>query len=208
MNDIITMEQSSIIDALIASGKYSLYHPTSKGDLLLDYPELRKVKSFMDVSDAKKMLFVWFYANRCSRGVRELHDDKQRILYALRAAYGTRIPPEIQKSFLEHKWNKAVEAAIADMRALHPLPRMEAVLLAHKKMADVKKMLERPTSTTPNWEDDAKYFKSIKEGMDLMQNLQPLTEPAALGVVEKTDEQEEHEGAVIEWLQTQDISFL
>lgn len=198
------MAEDTSIDALIATGRYSLWHPTSKGDLLLDYPDLRDVKEFMDVGNPSKMLFVWFYACKTSRA-RELHDDTLRIKYALRAAWGPKPPKDIQEAFVNKKWGAVMQKAIDQMRTYEPEPRMKMKLICSQNLERVKQMLESNKDNKPSdWKETENYFSAIKQGVLLIQQLQPHTEFAALGVVEKTREQEEEEGAIMEWLHNQD----
>lgn len=198
------MPIESKIDLLIATGKYSLWHPTSKGDLLLDYPDLRDVVEFVSVNNPRKMLFIWFYACRTSRA-RELTDDAQRIKYAVLAAWGNDPPRDILDEFTKKKWGPVVQAAIDKMRSYEPEPRMKMKLIASQNMDRVKNILESTDSEAlTSWREKGDYFSAVKQSIALIQELQPLTEFAALGVVEKTREQEEEEGSIMERLHNMD----
>lgn len=187
------------IDILLATGKFSLFHPTSKGDLLLEYKELRQMESFMALENPKKMLFVWFYACKCSRA-RELHDEADRIQYAIHAAWKGRAPKEVTQEYPNRKWGTKVQAAIDDMRAYEPEPRILLKLMAMQTVEDVKKLFEDDVNTLQDWDQKQKFIKARREGLELVRQLIPLLEERALGVVEKTVEQEEEEGAVMSML--------
>ena len=197
-------EMESIIDNLIASGRFSLWHPSSKGDLFLDYPALRTVQEFKDLNNPKKLLFVWFFACKTSRA-RELHDEQYRIKYALRAAWGEYPPKDVHDTYMKKQWGSAMDAAIAKMRSYEPEPRMRMKFIADQQIRKVQEMLETTSDKEmATWKEKDDYFSAVKSGAALIQQLQPLTEFSALGIVEKTEEQEEEEGEVMEWLHNQE----
>lgn len=174
------------VDELIATGRLSQWHPMSKGDLLVEYPELQDNPA-LKLDNPKKLLFAWFYGHRCSRGM-ELHDDKDRIRYALLAAWGPRPPKEIAELYVEKRWGQAVQAAIDTMRGMNPGGRMAQKLIASQQIEKVKRILDANIDTLGTWEERLEFIKVAKAGTELIAQLLPLTEEKALGVVEKKEE--------------------
>lgn len=183
------------VDELLATGRYSQWHPMSKGDLLLDYPELAKHPA-MQMSNPRKLLFAWFYAHRCSRA-RELHDDKERIAYALGAAWGPRPPKEIRDLYMAKRWGEEVQRAIDAMRGMNPGGRIMQKLIASQQVEKVKKILDAEVDTLLTWAEKLEYIRAAKAGTELIADLLPLTEATALGVVEKPTEDLEAENLPI-----------
>jgi hypothetical protein len=191
------MSSNSItIDELIRKGSYAVFHPLSKLDLRFDHPELKDSKA-MKLDNPRKSVFVWHYANKCSRA-RELHDDRQRIAYAMRMAWGTKVPPEIKETYPERRWGQAVQEAIDQMRRYEPEPRMIMKLLAVREMEKVQKMLEENAEIPKTGSELEKYMKARQESFKLLDYLRPMTELLALGVTEITEEQEEEEGQAMQ----------
>ena len=87
-----------------------------------------------------------------------------------------------------------MEEAIMAMRAYEPEPRMVMKLMAGEQIARVKQMMEDRTEEPKTWEEKLEYVKFTKAGFDLLRDLQPLTEPSALGITIKNVEQIEDEG--------------
>lgn len=174
------------VDELIAVGRFSQWHPMSKGDLLVEYPELQEYPA-LKLDNPKKLLFTWFYAHRCSRGM-ELHDDKDRIRYALHSAWGARPPKEISELYIDKRWGHAVQAAIDTMRGMNPGGRMAQKLIASQQIEKVKRLLDAEVDTLKTWEERLEFIKVAKAGTELIAQLLPLTEEKALGIVEKKEE--------------------
>jgi hypothetical protein len=189
------------IDYLLATGRYSMFNPTSKGDLTLDYPELRKIPSF-DALRPKHMLFVWHYACRASRAS-ELHDDKDRMRYAVMRVWGRTPPKEIAETFMVGKWKKEIDDAIHDIRGFEVWPRLMMKLMCTQLVERVKRMLDAPVGELQGWDQKLEYFKAGKEGVALLQSIMPYTEHGVFGLSEVSDDQEEEEGRVMEWLHSQ-----
>lgn len=179
------------IDELL-SRKYSLFHPRSKMDLMMDYPELRNIPA-LKLDNPKKLLFVWAYACRCSRA-RELTDKRDRIRYAMHFAWGKNPPKDIRETYPEERWGQRVQEAIEAMNAFEPAPRMLMKVMAGAQMERVKKMMEERKDEPKTWDEKLDYVKFVKSGFDLLRDLQPLTEVSALGVVLKEAGMEQEEG--------------
>ena len=183
------------VDELIAEGRFSMWHLMSKGDMMIDYPEMRKYPAFTAIKGAK-LLFVWFYACRCSRAM-ELPNKKDRIKYAMRATWGDKIPKDVQETFPEERWGNAMHTAIDTMRAFQPGPRMMLKLVASQQIEKVKRLLDADIGDLAEWSEKLEFIKASKAGTELIASLQPLTEHTVLGIVEKTEEQETEEESQI-----------
>ena len=180
------------IDALLNLHPYSMWQPKSKLDLFLDFPDLRTVPA-LKLDSPKKLLFVWYYACRCSRA-KELNEKRERITYAVKMAWGKRPPKDILEAYLEERWGKAVEEAISAMRTYEPEPRMIMKLMAGEQIIRIKQMMEDRTDEPKTWDEKLAYVKFTKAAFEQLRDLQPLTEPAALGITIKTGEQTHDEG--------------
>jgi hypothetical protein len=186
------------IDELMATQRYQLWNPNSKGDLLIEHPELRKVASFMSLTP-RKMLFVWWYACKWSPAMK-LVDDKDRIGYSLFRAYGKRVPKDIDETFHKHTWGEEVSQAIADMSGFEPGPRVMMKLMCQDIMDKVKSILSEPAPSNGDWSEAKEYFQALKLGQDLLNGLLPYIEKNAFGITVSDKTEEEEEGEVIEWL--------
>lgn len=197
-------DAGSEIDRLLATGRYSMFNPTSTGDLVLDYPELRKVESFSNTKlKPRQMLFVWHYACRASRS-QELVDDKDRIRYAVIKAWGKEFPQPIMDQYLSRQWGAEVEAAIRDMRGFEFGPRVRMKLQCAQVMERVEALLGQPAPPAKEgWGARNEYFKAVAAGMALQRELLPYTEHNAFGI-SVVDEDEEEEGEVMDRLRSAD----
>lgn len=185
-------------EELIASGQFSWCHPTSKGDLLLDYPMLREQQVFMDLDSPRKLLFVWFYACKASRA-RELPDDKERIRYALMCAWGTKWPKEVN-TFIDGRWGKEVQDAIAVMRDIEPGPYIMRRVMCARDIDRVRRMLaEEPMENLPP-DEKLKFFKAVQGGYELLDQLLAKVQEGSSGVVKKTEEMVRVPGQIMELL--------
>lgn len=182
-------------DELIAKGRFQLFYPTSKGDILVDYPELRKVPSFMALTP-QQMIFVWWYAARWSPA-RELQEDKDRIAYAMRKAWPM-TPSDILKHYPEREWGAKVDAAIRDMMSYEPLPRVMMKVTCQRIIGKIKRVTEIDEPKFQDFKDKTEFFRAteaylraMKTGIDMLDSLLPYTEKGAFGVVEVYDNEPE-----------------
>lgn len=166
----------------VASGRYSLFHPGNKANLLSDFPELRKIASFMELDSPKKLLFVWYYACKASPA-REILDESERIRYALRKAWGDRVPKEIEEPYTRKGWGTEVGSAIADMAAYEPelRIRLKAVCKQHIEILE-NLITQRPKDGEYDKMQD--YLKMVQVSLATVQQFMPLAEGKALGVTE------------------------
>lgn len=183
----------SEIEYLMMLRRYSTFWPKSKNDLLMDYPELRKVKSFADIDNPRKMLFVYFYACRISPIVRVFQEDSKRIEAAMKEAWGKRIPKEIKDAYMQRDFGDEIANAIEDMRAYIPEGRVRMKLLFMRALERVQELMDGDTSKLKDWDDIGKYFKAMENGTELLKKLLPLAEERALGVTEAEDEEDDGE---------------
>ena len=190
------------LEEIIDSKPWAMFTPGTKADLLTEYPELRSVEAFMQLSGSpKKMLFVYYYGSKMSRG-RELVSDEDRITFAIRMAWGAKPPKEIMETYPVRKWGKDVSAAIHAMAGYEPEPRIAMKLTCMKLIGRVKALLDiPPPPDASDYNMVSKYFSMLKDGMALMDTLTPMTEHAAFGVTEKRESTlREEEGAIMEIL--------
>lgn len=170
--------------------KYSLFMPTDKGDLMLDYPELRSVPSFKPLqSKPKDMLFVWYYACKASPGI-DLH-GVDRITFAVKAAFGERVAKDLLTRYQNKQWSSEVDAAIADMRRYEPSVRIQNKIHATRLLRNLNFISSIDFELDPpvGWDDKRKAIAAIKEAAELIPVIQKLVE-GDLGVVDITDVQE------------------
>jgi len=112
-----------------------LFRPTSN-DLLNDYPELGKHREFTDLKSRKKLLFVWYYANRTSPlaniGDRP-EDNLRRIFKSLQhSGYDNELSTQEIQNYLRGIIPHDVMSAISKMRSFVPSTRMVALKATEK----------------------------------------------------------------------------
>lgn len=192
---------STAVDEMIATKRFQMFNPTSKGDLRMDYPELWKIESFAALNP-KKMLFVWWYAARWSPTM-NITDEKDRIAYSLYRAYGSKLPKDIEEPYLKKNWGDEIAKAIADMRGFEPMPRVIMKLTCMDLMDKVKRLLGQAAPEEGEngieWSDVKEYFQAVKLGMEVQNNLLPFTEHSAFGITQVESTEEEEEGEIIEF---------
>jgi len=186
----MTIEERLDID------RFSLYHPMTAVDLLMDYPELRKVGPFMRLRDKnpRKLVFVWWYACKASPAMM-IVDDAQRIKYAMLKTWGERVPADVEKELVNRQWGADVSEAIASIRAYEPHMRVRMRLLAEIKFHEAQKLMEAPASAIEAGEK-MEHFKMVAEGMKLIRDLLPMMEIGAHGVVEVEKSKADQETAM------------
>ena len=188
------MKSVPLSEWLMMKRKYSIFWPTSKTDLLLQYPALKKDESFIRLKP-RQMLFVWFFANRTSPLVQNVPDETIRIKYALGEAYHPKpVPDDILKAYSNHKWGGEVAQAINSMRAFMPDARIRLRLLLESNIDRVQMLLEGDVSNLTTWKQRAEFFNAVEAGNRLIAEMLPLVEKDALGVVDITGEKEWGEG--------------
>lgn len=196
----LNLTDSATLDELLAQPHWMMFLPSTARDAMSQFPELNKEEAFQRlIGKPKQFLFVLHYANRMSRAM-TLHDDRDRIKYALGLAYGKNVPKDIEKDYLNHKWGQDISAAINVMRNYDPMPRMLLKMTTIKVMQRVKRILDMPPPKGDDWEENDRFFRATKTGMALLEELRPLTEPGAYGIVAQTSEQLRAEGAMMERL--------
>lgn len=194
------------IDHLLATRQYSMFHPTSKGDLLIDYPELKQVPSFMAlIGNPKKMMFVWYYACKAS-DARLLTDDSDRIQFAIRSAWHDKAPKEVTDGYPQHKWGMPMQKAIDDMRVFEPGPRIRLKLMCAQAIGELQELLDKGAGSLTDWDERKNFVQTTKMSLELISDLLPRIEERALGIAERTNEQVAEAGAVMSWLRTRNMS--
>lgn len=200
MEAAAAMTEETTLEQLLSQPHWMMFLPSTARDAMSEFPELNKAEPFQRlIGKPQRFMFVLYYANRMSRA-QELVDDRDRIRFALHMAYKGEVPADIERAYLNHKWGEDVTAAINAMRNYDPVPRMIMKATALMMMRRVKRILDMPPPAGADWEDNGKYFKALKEGMALVDELQPLTEPNAYGIVRQSSEQLREEGAMMERL--------
>ena len=183
------MANGSKAEQAVASGRYSLFQPSNKGNLLSDFPELRKVQSFMDIDNPRKMLFVWYYACKVSPA-RDILDDTDRIKFAMAKAWDGRVPKEIEGPYLKRAWGDEIAQAIADMSAYEPELRIRLKITCAQHI----EILEGLISQKPKdgeWGNMLEYLKVVQQSLATVKEFMPLAEGKALGVTAVTDAEQD-----------------
>ena len=130
----------------------------------------------------------------------ELQDPQDRIEFALKAAWGKRIPNEIGDKYRNRQWGADVEAAIAMMRVFEPAARGRIKAIFTVNLERVQALLEDGVDDLETWKQKTEYFEALKKGTELIQAMLPLVEHASFGMVEE-DEIVEEDGEVMDALQ-------
>lgn len=198
-SSVIDLDKS--VEDIIAERQWTMFYPMSKAEIFLDYPELAKLPEFMALAGKPKQLrFVWFYACKASRA-RELHDDSDRIRYALLAAWDLEVPKEIETKYMARKWPDNVSKAIEVMRGYEMEPRLVRMISAQKMLRTVTTIVNRkPPAEGAKWSEVGDYLDALKKAQALSDSLAQFTEPYAFGVSPKKKEQVLEEGTIMERL--------
>lgn len=182
---------------LMATRRYSMWWPKGKSDLLLDYPQLRKVKAFLALENNMDMLFVWFYACRISPIVEHIKDDKKRIELAIKEVWGKNPPKHVREKYPNRQWSEDVAKAIASMRSFLPDARIRMRLIFSSNLDRIQKMLEEDSEPVITWKQKREFFEAVKAGNELLHDLLPMVEEGAMGVVEVEGDEEYADGEVM-----------
>lgn len=170
------------VEDLSRYNRYALFQPRNKRNMLSDYPELKNLKEFTDLENPKKMVFVWYYACKVSPA-RDLHDDKERIRYAVSRAWNNRPPAGLLDEYLAHRWGVDVDDAIARMASYEPELRIRLKLACARHLQDFEKLVtEKPENT--NFANMPDYIKIVKSSLELIQQMIPIAEGKAIGVTD------------------------
>lgn len=198
------------VQALLLESKCSMFHPSSRMDLLLDWPELREVQSFMALKGRpKEMLFVWFLASKTSYA-KKLVDKRKRIQFALDAAYEGKIDKKTKEAYLNEQWTDEIGMAIADMGRFEPSVRAKNKVHAERLLRNVEWIARTDFSegnAPVDWDEKQRALKAIREAAELIPVIQKLAE-GDFGIVIKDDEFQEAPG--VAWaraknLQTEEV---
>lgn len=193
--------EDKTVEELIAERQWTMFYPMSKAEIFLDYPELARLPEFMALAGKPAQLrFVWFFACKASRA-RELHNESDRIRYAVLAAWDLEPPKDVMAKYLLKKWPPAVSAAIEVMRGYELEPRIIRMLSAQKMLRTIASIVNRPApDARAKWSEVGDYLDALKKAEALNAELAKFMEPNAFGVTVKKKEQEEQEGAIMERL--------
>lgn len=194
-NETIEVSRS---EYLMMKRRYSLFWPKGRADLLLDYPDLRRVQAFMKLDEPRKMLFVWFYACRISPIVENIPDDAGRIRESIKEAWRGKASPELIEKYTKKGWGPEVGAAIIAMRAYMADARIRLRLLLESNISRVQTLLEGDVKGLVTWRQRREFFEAVTAGTDLIGKMLPMVEEDALGVVDITDEKVWGEGKAME----------
>lgn len=176
------------IDALLQENAYSMFMPNDRNDLLTDYPELQKVPSLRAIKP-KEVLFVWYYACKASPGVRKLHTEKERIEFAVRAAWETPTKEMLEK-YGNKKWGQAIDQAISDMRRYELQPRIINKLLCERIQRNIQDVIDTDMSMAVAWGDKKDALAAMDKAMDMLPRCIKLAE-GDFGIVEGSISEEE-----------------
>jgi len=195
---------------LLLESKCSMFHPTSRLDLLADWPELREVPSFMGLKGRpKEMLFVWFLASKTSYA-RRLVDERKRIEFAIDAAYEGKLDKKSRDSYLNKNWSDDITVAIADMARFEPSVRAKNKIHAERLLRNVEFIARtdfQEGDAPVDWDEKQKALKAIREAAELIPVIQKLAE-GGFGIVVKDDDYQEPPGAAwarAKTLQTEEV---
>jgi hypothetical protein len=122
--------------------EYSIFKPKSKRGLFLDYPELRKVPAFTNLSP-DEMLFVWYYACESSPFV-DLTTERTRIEESLNISMlrgGKKMSKDQKDRLLEGEFSAKVTTAIDHMQKYRVGPRIRAKMMVEKGFENLEKIL-------------------------------------------------------------------
>jgi hypothetical protein len=119
--------------------KLSMFYPSTKKGILLDYPELAKRDSFRTLSRSE-ILFVWYYACKSSPFNKE-EDDKIKIEASLVQAFGKKAKA-VRSTYMAGNMGEKVKTAITEMRTFEIGPRIRAKLMVEKIMSNYEKLVD------------------------------------------------------------------
>lgn len=202
------MKDGERIDEALALRRYSMFFPGTRNDLLLEYPELRKVPEIAKLNDRPKwLLFVWYYACKASP-VMDLIDDKARIELAVRAAFGDPAPKDIMAQCVSHKWDADVAEALVVMGRFELGVRTRNRLLVERVQKNIQAMLDKD----PKWlllqdiDIQKQYVDMASKAMPMLKGLQETAE-GGYGVKE-TEEKELKPGETMAHLHSRSLEEL
>ena len=186
------------IQSLIIKSRCSMFHPTSRMDLLLDWPELRQVPAFMALKGRPKdMLFVYFFASKTSYA-RQLVDRRKRIQFAIDAAYEGKLDKKTKEAWLNEKWPDDIRAAIADMSLFEPTVRIKNKVYAERLLRNVEFIartdFSEPGQAPIDWQEKQQALKAIREAAEMIPVIQKLAE-GDFGIVVNDEDFKEPPGA-------------
>lgn len=150
--------------------RYALYWPTDRGDLLAQFPELRKIPAIQNLAaKPKELLFVWFYACKSSPAVK-LHGEKARLNLALRAVHGDPIPEPYASKHANGIFPPEVAEAITAMRKFEPGANVRMRLLYERMMENSIKLVDIDVETlkVKDWTEQKNYLMAVEKSMAIV----------------------------------------
>lgn len=197
------------VAALLLSSRCSMFHPGTRMDLLISWPELREVASFMELKGRPKdMLFAYFYACKMSYAQR-LTDDTKRIRFALDAAYDGKAEKKLREAYLNHKWGADIDDAIEDMRRFEPSVRVKNKIHAERLLRNVEWIARTDFSegdAPEDWEEKQRALRAIREAAELIPVIQKLAEgDFGISIVAKEEETPGAKWAEVKHIQHEEV---
>jgi hypothetical protein len=132
--------------------EYSIFKPKSSRGMFLDYPGLRKIGAFSNLSP-DEMLFVWYYGCESSPCV-NLEPERTRIEESLNNSMlrdGKRMSKEQKDRLLQGEFSAKITLAIEYMQKFKVGPRIRAKMMVEKGFENLEKILDIDAGNSANF---------------------------------------------------------
>lgn len=162
-----------------------LFKMNDKKSLFLDYPELKDIKEFSNLT-AEHFDFVWYYSNPTSEI--SIVNEYDKVKVCLEKS-GLKLTKNETENYLDLKFPLEIKEAMDRMSTLNPDARKRGKLITQKIFDSLEQMIDEGLSKSADIDEKKKF---IELSMEIAQNLPTVIRQLerGFGITEKEEKKE------------------